>query len=74
MFFDYTAVNPSPNDEDLAEIALMSAKTVRRFGIEPVIAMLSYSNFGTSDDPRAMKVTKAVDILHNQYPVLLVEC
>ena len=73
MFFADTAVNPSPNAEDLAEIALMSAKTVRRFGIEPVIAMLSYSNFGTSDDPRAMKVTKAVEILHNQYPELLVE-
>ena len=73
MFFADTAVNPSPNAEDLAEIALMSAKTVRRFGIEPVIAMLSYSNFGTSDDPRAQKVTKAVEILHNQYPELLVE-
>ena len=73
MFFADTAVNPSPNAEDLAEIALMSAKTVRRFGIEPVIAMLSYSNFGTSNDPRAQKVTKAVEILHNQYPELLVE-
>lgn len=46
MFFADTAVIPSPSAEDLAEIALMAAKTVRRFGIEPVIAMLSYSNFG----------------------------
>ena len=73
MFFADTAVIPSPSAEDLAEIALMAAKTVRRFGIEPVIAMLSYSNFGTDEEPLALKVTKAVEILHNQYPELLVE-
>lgn len=73
MFFADTAVNPSPSAEDLVEIVLMSAKTVRRFGIEPVIAMLSYSNFGTDDGTRSIKVAKAVEILHEQYPDLLVE-
>ncbi len=73
MFFADTAVNPSPSAEDLVEIVLMSAKTVRRFGIEPVIAMLSYSNFGTDDGPRSVKVAKAVEILHEKYPEILVD-
>ena len=73
MFFADTAVNPSPSAEDLVEIVLMSARTVRRFGIEPVIAMLSYSNFGTDDGPRSVKVAKAVEILHEKYPEILVD-
>ncbi len=73
MFFADTAVNPSPSAEDLVEIVLMSARTVRRFGIEPVIAMLSYSNFGTDDGTRSVKVAKAVEILHEKYPDLLVD-
>lgn len=73
MFFADTAVNPSPSAEDLVEIVLMSAKTVRRFGIEPVMALLSYSNFGTDDGTRSVKVAKAVEILHEKYPDLLVE-
>ena len=73
MFFADTAVNPSPTAEDLVEIALMSAKTVRGFGIEPVIAMLSSSNFGTDNGTRSLKVAKAVEVLHEKYPELLVE-
>ena len=73
MFFADTAVNPSPTAEDLVEIALMSAKTVRGFGIEPVIAMLSSSNFGTDNGTRSLKVAKAVEVLHEKYPDLLVE-
>ena len=57
----------------VTEIALMSAKTVRRFGIEPVIAMLSSSNFGTDNGTRSQKVARAVEILHEKYPELLVE-
>ena len=73
MFFADMAVNPSPSVEDLVNIALMTARTVRSFGIEPVIGMLSHSNFGTSTEPLATKVSKAVEILHFQYPELLVE-
>ena len=73
MFFADTAVNPSPNADDLVQIALMSAKTVRRFGIEPVIAMLSSSNFGTDNGTRSIKVAKAVEILHEKYPDILVD-
>lgn len=73
MFFADMAVNPSPSVEDLVNIALMTARTVRSFGIEPVIGMLSHSNFGTSTEPLATKIAKAVEILHFQYPELLVD-
>ncbi len=52
----------------------MAAQTVRNFGIEPVMAMLSHSNFGTDTEPhRGHKISKAVEILHFQYPELLVD-
>lgn len=73
MFFADTAVNTSPTAEQLADIALLAAETVRQFGIEPVIAMLSHSNFGTDTEPQAVKVAKAVEILHRDHPELLVE-
>ncbi len=73
MFFADTAVNPSPTVEDLVNTALMAAQTVRNFGIEPVIGMLSHSNFGTDTEPLAVKIAKAVEILHFQYPDLLVD-
>ena len=73
MFFADTAVNPSPTVEDLVNIVLMAAQTVRNFGIEPVMAMLSHSNFGTDTEPLAAKISKAVEILHFQYPELLVD-
>ncbi len=73
MFFADTAVNPSPSVDDLVHIALMAARTVRNFGIEPVIGMLSHSNFGTDTEPLASKIAKAVEILHYRYPELLVD-
>jgi len=73
MFFADTAVNPSPSVDDLVRIALMAARTVRSFGIEPVIGMLSHSNFGTDTEPLASKIAKAVEILHYRYPELLVD-
>jgi malate dehydrogenase (oxaloacetate-decarboxylating)(NADP+) len=51
----------------------MTAKTVRMFGMEPVIAMISYSNFGSSTNESAVKVRKAVDYLHKYYPDLIVD-
>ena len=73
MFFADMAVNPSPTVDDLVHIALMTSQTVRSFGIEPVVAMLSHSNFGTNTEPLASKVSQAVEILHYQYPDLLVD-
>ncbi|RZJ65697.1 MAG: NADP-dependent malic enzyme [Flavobacterium sp.] len=73
MFLSDTAINPDPSADDLAKIALMTAKTVRLFGMEPVIAMISFSNFGSSSHPAAKKVREAVDYLHKYYPELKVD-
>lgn len=73
IFLSDTAINPDPSAEDLAKIAVMTAKTVRMFGMEPVLAMVSFSNFGSSTHPNAVKVRKAVSILHNEYPDLIVD-
>ncbi len=73
MFFADTVVNPNPSAEQLARITVMAAQAVRHFGYEPVVAMLSNSNFGTDTEPDSVKVASAVKILHENYPQLLVE-
>jgi len=73
MFMSDTAINPNPSADDLAKIALMTAKTVRMFGMEPVIAMVSYSNFGSSSNDNATKVRQAVAYLHENHPDLIVD-
>lgn len=73
VFLSDTAINPDPTADDLAKIALMTAKTVRLFGMEPVIAMISFSNFGSSADVDSKKVREAVSYLHKYYPDLIVD-
>ena len=73
MFLSDTAINPNPSADDLAKIALMTAKTVRMFGMEPVIAMISFSNFGSSSNPSTNKVRDAVKFLHENHPELQVD-
>lgn len=73
MFLSDTSINIDPTAEELAKIAQMTARTVRMFGIEPVIAMISFANFGSSSSPRATKVKDAVKILHETMPDLLVD-
>ena len=73
MFLSDTAINPNPTADELAKIALMTAKTVRMFGMEPVIAMVSFSNFGSSSHESATKVREAVAYLHKYYPDLIVD-
>lgn len=73
MFFADTAINVSPTAEELAEIARLTAKEVKGYGIEPVIAMLSNSNFGTDTEAEALKVAKAVEILHESDPDIIVD-
>jgi malate dehydrogenase (oxaloacetate-decarboxylating)(NADP+) len=73
IFLADTAINPNPTADDLAKIALMTAKTVRMFGMEPVIAMVSFSNFGSSSHESAQKIRKAVAFLHENYPDLIVD-
>lgn len=73
LFLSDTAVNIDPNAEELACITKMTAETMSMFGIKPAIALLSYSNFGTSDHQLSDKVSKAVKILHTTHPTLIVD-
>jgi malate dehydrogenase (oxaloacetate-decarboxylating)(NADP+) len=72
-FFADATVNIEPTPEDLAEIAISAAATARRFDIEPRVAMLSFSNFGSTRHPLSDKVRRAVEILHERAPDLLVD-
>jgi malate dehydrogenase (oxaloacetate-decarboxylating)(NADP+) len=73
IFISDTSININPDATVLAKIAQMTAKTVKMFGIEPVIAMVSYSNFGSSKNPNAIKVKEAVDYLHKNFPEIAVD-
>ena len=73
LFLADTTVNFSPTAEELADITLMVAKEVRQFNITPRIAMLSYSNFGSSDSPEAKLVSTARKIVKQKMPSLIVE-
>ncbi len=73
LFLADTSVNIDPNAEELAEIALMAANVASTFGFDPVVALLSYANFGSSNHPHALKVRQAVKILHDEHPDLIVD-
>jgi malate dehydrogenase (oxaloacetate-decarboxylating)(NADP+) len=73
LFLADTTVNFNPTAEELAEITLLVAKEVRSFNIIPRIAMLSYSNFGSSDSPEARLVAEARRIVKEKMPSLLVD-
>jgi malate dehydrogenase (oxaloacetate-decarboxylating)(NADP+) len=68
LFFCDTHLNLDPNAEQIAEMTLLAAKTVRRFGMEPKAALLSHSSFGTSDSPSARKMRKAMALLRESRP------
>jgi len=71
--FADTTVNINPTAEELAEIAICSAKVAQRFNIEPRIAMLSFSNFGSARTPESIKVAQATDLVKHKAPDLIVE-
>ena len=73
LFLSDTSLNINPNAEQLAKIAINTAKTVKMFGIEPVIGVLSFSNFGSSDSEEAKKVSSAIKLLHNNNPDIIVD-
>jgi malate dehydrogenase (oxaloacetate-decarboxylating)(NADP+) len=73
LFLADTTVNFNPTAEELAEITLLTAKEVRHFNIIPRIAMLSYSNFGSSNSREAQLVAKAREIVKTKMPSLLVD-
>ena len=66
-------VNIDPDENDLAEIAIMAAETARRFDIEPRVALLSFSNFGSTRHPKTEKVRRAVEILRRREPSLMAD-
>jgi malate dehydrogenase (oxaloacetate-decarboxylating)(NADP+) len=73
LFLADTTVNFNPTAEELADIALLVAKEVRHFGIKPVIAMLSYSNFGSSNSAEANLVARAREIVKEKHPTLIID-
>ena len=66
-------VNIQPSSEDLAEIAICAASTARRFDVEPRVALLSFSNFGSSRHESSDRVRLAVEMIHRRCPDLLVD-
>jgi len=68
-----TTVNIEPSAEQLAEIAAVTAETARRFNLEPRVAMISFSNFGSTKHPESEKVQEAVRLLHERHPELVVD-
>jgi malate dehydrogenase (oxaloacetate-decarboxylating)(NADP+) len=72
-FLADTSVNIEPSAEDLAEIALCTAETARRFDVVPRVALLSFSSFGGTSHPLCEKVRKAVQLLHKADPTLIVD-
>ncbi|MEQ9721809.1 NADP-dependent oxaloacetate-decarboxylating malate dehydrogenase [Yersinia alsatica] len=72
-FIADTYVNDDPTPEQLAEITLMAAETVRRFGIEPKVALLSHSSFGSSDCPAARKMRRTLELVNQMAPELEID-
>lgn len=73
IFCGDTTVNIDPTAEQLAQIGYTASRVVRTFGIDPKIAMLSFSNFGSVKHPEAQKVARAVEILRQRDPSLVVD-
>ena len=72
-FFADTTMNVNPTAQELADIAVLTANTVKQFNITPRIALLSYTNFGSADGETPKKVSEAASILHKNYPGLIVD-
>jgi malate dehydrogenase (oxaloacetate-decarboxylating)(NADP+) len=73
IFIADATVNIEPTSEELAEIALLTAERVRQFDIVPRVAMLSFSNFGSTKHPLTEKVARAVGIVKNRAPELMID-
>ena len=72
-FLADATVNIEPSAEDLAEIAISAAETAERFNVKPRVALLSFSNFGSTRHPLADKVRRAVDLVKKRAPELMVD-
>lgn len=72
-FIADTLINRHPDTDTLIDIAKLSVKAVRFFNQEPVMAMLSYSNFGSDTEGSPAKVHEAINYMHNEYPELAID-
>ena len=73
LFLSDATINIDPTAEELANIALLTARAVKFFGLKPSVAMLSYSNFGSAVSESSLKVREAVAYLHKHHPDLVVD-
>ncbi len=73
LFITDTFVNLDPTAQQLADITLLAAEEVRRFGIEPQVALISHSNYGASDDPSAVKMRDVLSLVQHRVPNLIID-
>ncbi len=73
MFLSDTTINVNPSAKDLAKISQMTYKLARMFGMKPNIAMLSFSNFGSSNSESSEKIQEAVSYIHRHFPQVVVD-
>ena len=73
LFLSDTTMNPNPSSDDLTAITLAVAEKAKMFGLDPAIALLSYSNFGSAPSESTQKLSKTVAYLHKNYPELIVD-
>jgi len=73
LFLADTYVNYDPTPEQVVEMTLLAAEEMQRFGVEPRVALLSHSSFGSADSPTAEKMRAAMRMLHERHPELQVE-
>jgi len=73
MFIGDATINIYPDARTLAEIAIQTAKVARRFGVKPKVAMLSFSNFGTSEELRTDRIEEAIEIVRDKDPDLVID-
>ena len=73
VFLVDTHINYDPTAEELSEITVMAAEEMMRFGFQPKVALLSHSNFGSSNHPSAVKMRRTLELLHEQAPWLEVD-
>jgi len=73
IFISDSSINIDPTAKELANIAQMTNYTIKMFGLKPVIAVISYSNFGSSKEPHANKSREVVDILHKSNPDMIID-
>lgn len=73
IFISDSSININPTAKELANIAQMTNYTIKMFGLKPVIAVISYSNFGSSKEPHANKAREVVDMLHQSNPDMIID-